>query len=217
MTKLLLAGATGLVGSEALKLLLAHERVAQVVAPTRSALPPHAKLLNPITTIAALPRDADWWDVDGAISALGTTRAKTPSDPEYRAIDHDYPLAIATLVRERGATRFALTSSMGANARSRVAYTRTKGELEDAIDRLGFPSFTIARPGFIGGSRREHRSMEQAINAILRIAAPILPASARTNPASTIAALLVEAALDGAMGKRIIDAAEITRTAEGRR
>lgn len=217
MTTLLLAGATGLVGTEALKRLLADDRVARVVAPTRRPLPAHAKLLNPITTIAQLPRDADWWEVDGAISALGTTRAKTPADAEYRAIDHDFPLAIAALVRERGATRFALTSSMGANARSRFTYTRTKGELEEAIDRLGFPSLTIARPGFIGGSRSEHRSMEQAINAFLRIAAPILPASARTNPASTIAALLVDAALGSAMGKRIIEAAEITRAAEGRR
>lgn len=216
MTKLLLAGATGLVGMEALKLLLADVRVDQVVAP-RSALPPHAKLLNPITTIAELTRDADWWKVDGGISALGTTRAKTPSDAEYRAIDHDYPLAVATLVRERGAISFAPTSSMGANARSRFAYTRTKGELDDAVDRLGFPSFTIARPGFIGGSPREHRSMKQAINALLRIAAPILPASARTNPASTIKARLVDAEFDGAVGKRIIAAAEMTRTAEGRR
>jgi uncharacterized protein YbjT (DUF2867 family) len=216
MTKLLLAGATGLVGMTALKLLLADERVSRVVAPTRRPLAPHAKLLNPITTIAELPHHADWWDVEGAICTLGTTRAKTPSDTEYRAIDYGYPLTIATLVRERGAEGFALTSSMGANARSRFTYTRTKGALEDAIDRLGFPSLTIARPGFLDGQRSEHRPLEQAISALLRIAAPILPASARTNSASTVAALLVEAIITGAKGKRIIDSGEITLTGEGR-
>lgn len=214
MTKVLLAGATGMVGMAALELLMADKRVSLIVAPTRRALPPSRKLLNPITTIAELQRDADWWSVESGISALGTTRAKTPSDFEYRKIDYDYPLAIATLIRERGAKSFALTSSMGASARSRFVYTRTKGELEDAIDRLGFPSLTIARPGFLGGSRGEHRSMERAINAFLGFAAPILPASARTNPATTVAALLVEAAIAGAGGKRIINSAEIARASE---
>ena len=211
MSKLLLAGATGLIGTAALELLLADARVTQVVAPTRRPLPPHPKLLNPITTIAALPRDADWWAVDGAVCALGTTRAQTPSPAEYRVIDHDFPLDIATLVRGRGAASFALVSSMGADARSRFRYTRIKGELEEAIDRLGFPSLTIARPGFLGGARNEHRPMEQAVASMLRVLAPVLPASARINPASTVAALLVEAVLRSVAGRRIINSAEIAR------
>jgi len=216
MTKLLLAGATGLVGGEVLSLLLADERVTQVVAPTRRPLPPHAKLLNPIASIDDLPQDADWWAVDSAICALGTTRAKAGSAAAYRAIDYDYALAIATQVRKSGGTCFALTSSMGANARSRFRYTRTKGELEDAISRLDFPSLTILRPGFIGGKRAENRPVERIITPLLRLAAPLLPASARISPASTIAALLVEAALGGRAGKHIIDSARIALAAEAR-
>lgn len=217
MTKLLLAGATGLVGTAALKLLLADDRVTRVVAPTRRALPPHVKLLNPIVDSSDIPYDAHWWVADGAICALGTTRAKSPSAAAYRAIDHDYPLAIATQLRKSGATRFALTSSMGANARSRFRYTRTKGELEDAIDRLGFQSLTILRPGFLGGGREEGRPIEQMLSALLRIAAPILPAGARTSPASAVAALLVEGALRGSPGRHVIGSAQIARAAEGRR
>jgi uncharacterized protein YbjT (DUF2867 family) len=214
MTKLLLAGATGLVGAAALKLLLADERVTRVVAPTRRALPPHAKLLNPIVDSTDIPYDADWWEADGAICALGTTRAKSPSAAAYRAIDHDYPLAIAAQVRKSGAARFALTSSMGADARSRFRYTRTKGELEDAVARLGFPSLTILRPGFLGGKREEDRPVEQLLSSLLRIAAPILPPAARTSPASTVAALLVEGALRGGPGRHVIGSAEISRAAE---
>jgi len=215
MTKLLLAGATGLVGAAALQLLLADQRVTSVVAPTRRPLAAHEKLLNPIATIEDLPQEADWWAVDGAVCALGTTRAKTPSIAAYRVIDHDYPLTIARLARKSGATRFALTSSMGADARSRFRYTRTKGELEDAIDRLGFPSLTIARPGFIGGERGENRPAERIIAPLLRFLAPILPASVRINPATAIAALLVEAALNGELGRHIVDSARIARAAEG--
>lgn len=205
-----------MVGTAALARLLADARVTQVVAPTRRALAPHAKLLNPITTIADLPHHADWWAVDGAICALGTTRAQTPDPSAYRRIDHDYPLTIATLVRKHGATRFALVSSAGADARSRFAYTRLKGELEDAIGSLDFPSLTIARPGMLGGERSEHRSMEKNLLTLLRLAAPILPASARINPASTVADLLVEAALNGAPGRHVITTAQIARAADTR-
>lgn len=207
--RILVAGATGLVGAAVLELLLGDARVARVVAPTRRALPPHAKLLNPITTAADLPDDAEWWAVDGAICALGTTRADAGSAAAFRAIDHDYALAIATHVRGGGATRFALTSSTGADARSRFLYPRTKGELEDAIDRLGFPSLTILRPGFLGGERRAHRPLERIVGPVLRIAAPILPAGARISPASTVAAMLVEAAIDGKPGRHVVTSRDI--------
>ena len=216
MTKILLAGATGLVGAAALRLLLEDRRISSIVAPTRRALTPHVKLLNPIVDSTRLPFDAGWWRVDAAICALGTTRAKAGSPAAYRAIDYDYALAIATKVRKGGATSFALTSSMGADARSRFLYTRTKGELEDAIGRLGFPSLTILRPGFLGGDRDEHRPTEKVVAALLRIASPVLPAIARTSPASTVAALLVNAALEGRPEREIIGSADIARAAERR-
>lgn len=214
MTKLLLAGATGLVGGDALKLLLADVRVTQIVAPTRRPLPPHPKLLNPIVDSSDVQPEAGWWAVDGAICALGTTRAQAGSAAAFRAIDHDYALAVAMQVRKGGAVRFALTSSMGADARSRLLYPRTKGELEDAVSRLGFQSLTIVRPGFIGGDRSEHRPVERIVGTILRAVAPILPASARISPASTIAAFLVEAAIDGGAGKHLVSAADIAIAAD---
>ncbi|MET0371761.1 MAG: NAD-dependent dehydratase [Sphingobium sp.] len=216
MTTILLAGATGLVGGHALALLLDDPRVTRIVAPTRRPLPPHARLVNPIADHRTLPLDADWWSVDGALSALGTTRARAGSAAAFRAIDHDYALAVATQVRKGGATRFALTSSTGANARSPLLYPRTKGELEVAVAGLGFNSLTIARPGFLGGFREEVRPMEQFMGRLLGLAAPVLPAAARINPAATVAALLVEAAIDGAPGKHYLTSADIVRSAAGR-
>ncbi len=218
MAKLLLAGATGLVGGGALAAALADERVTHIVAPTRRPLAPHPKLLNPIMDSTGLPLDAAWWAVDGAICAIGTTRAQAGSAAAFRAIDHDYALAIAARVRSGGATRFALTSSVGANARSRFLYPRAKGELEDAVTRLDFASLTIVRPGFLGGERREIRLMERIVEPVLRIAGPILPAGARISPASTVAAFLVEAAIGGAPGTHLVTSADIAiAAARGRR
>ena len=105
MTKLLLAGATGLVGGEAPALSLADERVTQVVAPTRRQLAPHPKLFNPIVETGNLQLAADWWAVDGGLCAIGTTRAKTPSTAAYRAIGFDYALAIARRIPSGKITR----------------------------------------------------------------------------------------------------------------
>ena len=211
--RILLAGATGLVGNAALTLLLADERCSELVAPTRRSLPSHPKLLNPIATSAGLPAGAEWWATDGAISAIGTTRAKAGSARAFREIDYDYVLAIARHVRKAGAKSFALTSSMGASSRSPFLYSRTKGELEEAIVRLGFESLAIVRPGLLGGERMEHRPLESMAGHLLRIGAPILPLSARISPAPTVAALLVGAVFEARPGKRVINSAEVARTA----
>jgi uncharacterized protein YbjT (DUF2867 family) len=213
MTTILLAGTTGLVGGAALTLMLDDDRVTQIVAPTRRPLALHPKLLNPLVDSGALPRDAPWWAVDGAICALGTTRKKAGSAEAFRAVDHDYVLAIAAAVRRGGARRFALTSSMGADSRSPLLYPRTKGEVEAAMRQLGFPSLAILRPGLLGGERAERRAMERIMGRVLRIAGPILPASARISPAATVAQLLIAAALGGQPGDHVIGAADIARAA----
>ena len=177
-----------------------------VVAPTRHPLAAHAKLENPIVDFAQLPADADWWAVDGAICTLGTTRAKAGSDHAFRQVDHDYPLAVARLVREHGASRFALNSSVGADASSRFLYTRTKGQVEQAIRAVGFPSLTIVRPGLIGGQRAEFRAGERVASVVLAVLAPLLPRRYRISPATAIANALIDAAMDGAPGIHVVEA-----------
>lgn len=203
MTRLLLAGATGLVGSQALWLSLADERVGQVVALTRRPIEPHPKLRNVVVDFANLPADADWWNVDGVISALGTTRARTPSPDAYRAIDHDYPLTLARLARSHGATRFALVSSLGADPRSRFAYTRLKGELEEVIASLKFPSLTLVRPSVLEGERGDARVNERLALDLMKSLKPMLPIRWRPSSAAAMAALLMEGAVAAPPGIHI--------------
>ncbi len=214
MASILLVGATGLVGRHVLERALADRRITRVVAPTRSPLPGHPKLVNPLVDFASLPGDADWWSVDGAVCALGTTRVKASSAAlayvaAIRTVDHDYPLAVARLVRSRGAARFALTSTMGADAGSRFIYTRTKGELEERLRELHFPSLTLVRPGLIGGQRDETRAAERIAGAILGTLALLLPRRFRISPAARIAEVLTDAAVAGAPGCQVVDAGSL--------
>lgn len=209
MSKLLIAGATGLVGRIALARALDDPRVTGVVAPTRRALPSHPKLVNPLIDYELLPPDADWWRCDSVICALGTTRARAGSAKAFYRVDHDYPLMVATHARAQGAKAFALVSAIGADAGSRLLYNRTKGEVEASIGALDYPSYTIVRPGLIGGERDEFRPMERVSDAILTVLGPVLPRQWRISPAANIAAALIEAALAARPGRHIVSAAQL--------
>lgn len=209
MIKLLLSGATGLTGRIVLARALADPRIVHVVAPTRSPLSPHAKLTNPIVDYDALPQDAAWWACDAVICALGTTRAKAGSDAAFTRVDHDYPLAIARIARAHGAKAFALISAIGADAGSRLLYNRTKGAVEASIAALDYPSYTIVRPGLIGGERKEFRLAERVSEAILRVLGPVLPRGWRISPAENIAQALIEAAVAAPPGRHVIAAGQL--------
>ena len=206
MTRILLVGATGLVGGHVLAKALADDRIERVVALTRRPLPAHAKLTNPLIDFAALPADADWWSVDAVICTLGTTRATAGSDEAFRAVDYDYPLAIAKLALRHGAHSFALNSSLGADPHSRLLYPRTKGEVERDLQALGFPSLTIARPGLIGGDRAEFRAGERIAAAVLGVLGPLVPRRYRISPADRIADTLIEGAVAGKPGVYVVEA-----------
>lgn len=209
MSTILIAGATGLVGRIALDKALADPRATRVVALTRRALPPHSKLLNPIVDYEVLAADAGWWRCDAVICALGTTRATAGSAEAFHRVDHDYPLMVARHARAHGANTFALVSAIGADASSRLLYNRTKGEVEANIGALDYPSYTIVRPGLIGGQRDEFRAMERVSDAILTVLGPVLPRQWRISPAENIASALVEAALAARPGRHIVSAAEL--------
>lgn len=78
--RLLLLGATGLVGRTALKQALAKDAISEVVAPSRRPLVPQNKLVNPVNLrLDELAPRVKSWDVDAVICALGTTKAKAGS------------------------------------------------------------------------------------------------------------------------------------------
>ncbi len=204
--KLLLLGATGLVGSQVLEQALANDAFSTVIAPTRTPLPAHARLANPVGARLedALPSLASWRP-GAVICALGTTRAKAGSEAAFRHVDHDLPIAFAQAAHAADTPTFAIVTYMGASVGSRFFYARTKGEVEQAVRAIGFRSLTLCRPGLIGGDRRETRHAEGAALMLTRLLTPILPRRLRINPAHVIAAALLEAVIAAEPGCRSID------------
>jgi uncharacterized protein YbjT (DUF2867 family) len=193
----LLAGATGMVGSACLPLLLEDERVGQVVALVRKPLPvQHPKLVQWQGTPLLNALQAD--PVDAVICCLGTTIKKAGSQAAFIAVDKDLPVGIAQWARAQGVPTFCLISALGADARSRIFYSRVKGEVEQELEAPGFPHLAFFRPSILDGPRKENRTGERAGIALLKLLGPLLVgrlANYRLMPHLVLARALVHAAL----------------------
>lgn len=210
MKRILILGATGLVGQQVLAQALADPSVAQVVAPTRRALTPHPKLLNPIVDFKALPQ-ADWWTADAVVCCLGTTLKLAGSPAAFREVDHDHVLAAARLARSAGTPTFALNSSLGASAGSGNLYLRTKGETENDLAALGFTSLTLVRPSLLdGGPRPDVRPGEAVGLWLSRLARPLIPVRYRAVRTEAVARALMQAVRQAKPGRYFVENAEIS-------
>ena len=140
--KVLLAGATGLVGGLILQALLADAAVAEVHALSRRDLGiAHPKLRVHLVDFKQLP---ELPAVDEVYLALGTTIKVAGSQAAFRAVDLEANLAVARAAFAAGARRVGLVSAAAANAKSSVFYNRVKGELEDALKAMNFGALVIA-------------------------------------------------------------------------
>ena len=206
--RVLVAGATGLVGAETVRRLLEDESVSRIVALSRRPLPYELPKLDlRLADFDHLERDAGEFQVDQVICALGTTIRQAGSPAQFRRVDFDYTLATARLGLERGANHCLLVSSIGADPRSRFLYTRVKGEVEEALGALPFASLTILRPSTLIGEREDRRFGEEVVKRL----AWITPRRFRPVLASDVAAELVASARADLPGVRIVESAGISR------
>lgn len=197
----ILLGATGLVGRSLLRLLLADPRFTAVTVLTRrTTAVTHDKLREHLVDFDR----PDTWNAlavgDVLFSALGTTLKVAGSQAAQYTVDHTYQLHVARAARQNGTDTYVLVSSAGASSRSRVFYSRMKGELERDTAALGFTHVHILRPGPLDGDRAEHRSGEAWMLRLLRPLSPILPAIARPIHADIVARAGIAAAFDPTPG-----------------
>lgn len=218
----LIAGATGLVGREAVKACLQDEGVTEVRALVRRS-PTLDALLGPLSTEAPgltpaqrarfqaeqvdfqrLDREPSTFQVDTVFCALGTTIRQAGSQAAFRQVDFDAPLQIARLAHAQGAKRFLLVSALGASSSSRVFYSRVKGELEDAISAIGFEQFVIAQPSLLAGDRAESRLGEHLGLLLSNSLGFLIPEAFRPVHVRQVALALLREAREGGAGRRVL-------------
>jgi len=208
--RVLIAGASGLVGRELLRAVLDDPAVATVHALGRRTLPlRHPKLIQHEVDFAALPALPP---VDDVFVALGTTIKAAGSQAAFRKVDFDAVVAVARAARAAGATRLGVVSAMGADAASRVFYSRVKGEAEAALAALGFGTLVIARPSLLVGDRpalgQPQRAGEEIGLKVSRWLGPLIPANYRPITAAAVARSLLRAVRQ-TQGRRVLPSGEM--------
>ncbi len=165
--KAVLIGATGSTGKELLKLLLADVTVTAVTALVRRPLTvPHSKLK---THVINFDNPTEWHHLvngDAAFSCLGTTLKAAGSKEAQYKIDYEYQYAFAKAAKENNVQKLLLISAGMANQKSVIFYSRIKGELEKAIESLGFSGLVIFRPGLLSRPQTD-RPGEKSSEAII--------------------------------------------------
>jgi uncharacterized protein YbjT (DUF2867 family) len=217
MSKLtaILAGATGLVGGECLRQLLASRRYERVIVVTRRELGAglrHDKLREVLVDFDQLGDVRAHLRGDHVFCALGTTIRKAGSQERFRRVDYEYPLQLAQLALRNDARHFSLVSALGASRSSPFFYSRVKGELEEALRQMDWPSLGILRPSLIAGERAESRPLERLSERLLSFA----PATWRPVHARDIAGAMISTALREPPGVTVIESREISRAARRR-
>ena len=200
----LLAGASGLTGRLTLDALLAAPDVSRVIAVTRRPVGgEHPRLANRIVQFERLESQLKGTLCDVALCCLGTTLRKAGSQQRFRAVDIDCVLTFARAAKAANARRFVVMSSVGADPNARNFYLRTKGEMEEDLEGVGFESLDILQPSMLLAWRAEMRPLELAASALMPLAAPLLRgkyAPYRAISARTVASAMLGATRSGRRG-----------------
>ena len=94
---------------------------------------------------------------DDIFLCLGTTLKTAGSKAAQYKVDFDYQYAFARCAREAGATRIFVISSPGASPKAKGFYLRMKGELDEAVKKLGFETTVLIKPSLIRARREDQR------------------------------------------------------------
>ena len=183
-------GSTGLVGLEFLRSISRGDYTA-VTAITRRDIPELSgrsfvrQARHDFQDLEKLRPDVG---SDVLICTLGTTIKTAGSQERFIEVDHDIPLTLAKMAFEEGCQTFILVSSMGADASSKIFYSRVKGQLEQALKQVGFHQLHIIRPSMLLGDRQESRQGEFIGKLIMQPLGFLIPWQYKPIHASTVAA-----------------------------
>jgi uncharacterized protein YbjT (DUF2867 family) len=173
--KAIIIGASGLIGSKLLNILLVKDGYDEVLSISRKKLKiVGAKLTQRVIDFDYLYDYQEFITGHALFCCLGSTKTKTPDLAEYRKIDHDYPVELAEIALKNGVGQYHLVSSIGADASSSNFYSKMKGETEADIKAVGLQSVHIYQPSILTGHRKAPRIMEHIAIGFMTLISPLL-------------------------------------------
>ena len=202
--KILLFGATGLIGQSLLKKMISKPQGELIHVLARRSLPADLQnnsIVEYKMNFDSLDESSDCFKVDTVICAIGTTIKVAGSQEKFRQVDYSYPLHIARIAKKNGAQNFFLVSALGADQNSSIFYNRVKGQLEAALQLIGFESLVIVRPSVLIGEREHSRPLENIGQQLGRL----LPKKWKSVPAENISQRFISLLKSPPIGVHIIE------------
>lgn len=189
-------GATGLVGKELVRILLDEPNVNTIRVFARRPI----GLKNPKVEehIVNFDDEETWKPYltgDVLYSTLGTTLKQAGSKSAQYKVDYTYQFQFAMAAAENGIPSFVLVSSAGANAKSSIFYSRMKGELDEAVQKLPFSNCVILRPSILAGDREIKRNMEEMGNKFMKFVTRFVFTKYRPIEGKTVARAMINSSL----------------------
>ena len=156
----LLAGSTGFLGSEILKVL--GEKDISTIALARRTIPNLPRNAEELIIDFNNLRGIDLPSIDHVYLSLGyplyyqnVMGCMSPTlRKNFFEVDFTYQIEIAKKTKEIGAKSITLISAVGADSNSWNYYLKTKGMLEKEIIKLEFDNTNIFRPGHLMGNKK---------------------------------------------------------------
>jgi uncharacterized protein YbjT (DUF2867 family) len=204
-------GATGLVGRELVNQLLQNPEIEKVrIFVRREFNGLHPKLEQHIVDF---DNDASWKPFLGGdilFSSMGTTLKQSGSKANQYKIDYTYQYRFAEEASLAGIPVYVLVSSAGASSKSMIFYSRIKGELDDAVQKLPFQKVIIIRPSILAGNREKRRAVEEQSIRVMGLISKFLFKKYRPVPAATVAKAMIRGALgESAVNHSIVNPGEV--------
>lgn len=170
----LVFGATGLVGSELVKVLIEDERYETIkIFGRRSSGFADKKVKEIKTDFSDKELLASEMSGDDLFCCLGTTIKKARTKESFRKVDLVFPKLLAEIASSKNVSKMLVISSIGASSRTSNFYLKTKGEMEEEVAAILKDKAYIFRPSFLLGDRKESRPGEQAGKFLMKFIGPL--------------------------------------------
>jgi uncharacterized protein YbjT (DUF2867 family) len=182
MKKAILIGATGLIGRALIRQLTADTDYSEVLLIARKKienLPAKFQLIQ--VNFDEIEKCKSEITGDVLFSTLGTTLKTAGSKEAQYKIDFDYQFNVAKIASDNGVKNLVLLSSAGASSKSSIFYSRMKGKLDEAVQKLKFDHVSIIRPSMLVGKREEFRLSEKIFTPLAYIV-NIIPFARKYRP-----------------------------------
>ena len=208
--KALVLGATGAIGKDLVSQLLQDEAFDRVDIFVRREVPASSDKL--VVHVVDFDHPEQWaGELTGDVlfSTLGTTIRAAGSQSAQWKVDYTYQLQAAQSARKNGVPVYALVSSVGADAKSRIFYSKMKGALDRDVQALGFEGCFILRPPSLIRKGSDRLGEKIGVVALRAFNAIGLMRNFTPMPTEAVAAAMIRLAKSGRKGTGIFTSQEI--------